>query len=189
MLGRELDWQVFSSDVLRKTLARVPLHRRVVDAKKKQQLYAEQMTEKTYQALLTNAIRQVRKRQSVILDATYSRRLHRDQLRDRLRSAGIAFCFVEAKASNNTIRQRLKGRTGRSAQVSDARIEDFQTLSDSYEPPREVPAGEFAATETSKDRPEATITNVLKALARRRAHLDGSRARSRRHAGARSPAK
>ena len=63
MLGRELDWQVFSSDVLRKTLARVPLHRRVVDAKKKQRLYAEQMTEKTYQALLTNAIRQVRKRQ------------------------------------------------------------------------------------------------------------------------------
>ena len=87
MLGRELDWQVFSSDVLRKTLARVPLHPRVVDAKKKQQLYAEQMTEKTYQALLTNAIRQVRKRQSVILDATYSRRLHRDQLRDRLEEA------------------------------------------------------------------------------------------------------
>ena len=50
---------------------------------------------------------------SVILDATYSRRLHRDQLRDKLRSAGIAFCFVEAKASNNTIRQRLKGRTGK----------------------------------------------------------------------------
>lgn len=189
MLGRELDWQVFSSDVLRKTLARVPLHRRVVNARKKQQLYAEQMTERTYQALLTNAIRQVRKRQSVILDATYSQRLHRDQLRDRLRSAGVAFCFVEAKASNKTIRQRLKERTGKTAQVSDARIEDFQTLSDSYEPPRELLAREFATTETFKDRPEATIANVLRALAHRRAHPDGSRARSGRHAGARSTAK
>ena len=52
MLGRELDWEVFSSDMLRKTLARIPLHRRVVNAKKKQQLYAERMTEKTYHALL-----------------------------------------------------------------------------------------------------------------------------------------
>ena len=189
MLGRELGWEVSSSDVLRKTLARVPLSGRVVDAKKKEQLYAEEMTKKTYQALLANAIRHVRERQSVILDATYSRRLHRDQLRDRLRRAGVAFCFIEAKASNKTIRQRLKVRTGKTAQVSDARLEDFQTLSELYEPPKELPAPELAALETSKARPEATITKVLKALADRRARPDRSRARPRRHAGARSTAK
>ena len=169
MLGRELDWEVFSSDVLRKTLARVPLSGRVLGAKKKEQLYAEEMTERTYQALLANAIRHVRQRYSVILDATYSRRLHRDQLRDRLRNAGVAFCFIEAKASNKIIRARLKVRTGKTAQVSDARIEDFQTLSELYEPPKELPAPELAALETAKTRPEATITNVLKALAERRA--------------------
>ncbi len=109
MLGRELDWEVFSSDVLRKTLARVPLSGRVLDAKKKEQLYAEEMTERTYQALLANAIRHVRQRYSVILDATYSRRLHRDQLRDRLRNAGVAFCFIEAKASNKIIRATTQG--------------------------------------------------------------------------------
>jgi uncharacterized protein len=189
MLGRELDWQVFSSDVVRKTLARVPLHRRVVDAKKKQQLYADEMTERTYQALLENAIRHVRKRQSAIIDATYSRRFNRDQLRDRLRSAEVAFCFVEARASNKIVRRRLEERTGKAAQVSDARIEDFDTLSESYEPPTELPAPEFAATETSKAPPEATITNVLKTLAERRARLGGGHAKSRRPAGARSPCK
>jgi uncharacterized protein len=189
MLGRELDCQVFSSDVLRKTLARVPLHRRVVNAKKKEQLYAERMTEKTYQVLLANALQQVRKRESVILDATYSRRFHRDQLRKRLRRAGVDFCFVESKASTKTIRQRLNERAGKTAQVSDARLEDFQVLSNLYEPPKELPGPEFVAIETSKTRPETTITKVLKALADRRAQPDGSRAERRRHASARTAVK
>jgi uncharacterized protein len=188
-LGRELDWEVFSSDVLRKTLARVPLDGREVNAKKRQRLYAERMTERTYQALLTNAIRHVRKRHSVILDATYSRRSHRDQLRERLRRAGVAFCFVETKTSNKIIRQRLKKRTGQTAQASDARIEDFPKLSELYEPPKELPTLELAAIKTSKVRPEAIMTNVLKALADRRAQADGSRTSARKRAGARSAAK
>ena len=188
MLGRELDWEVYSSDVVRKTLARVPLHRRVVNAQQKEQLYAEEMTERTYGALLASAIRHVRKRDSVIVDATYSRRVHRDQLRDRLRRAEVAFCFVEAKASNKVVRQRLRERTSKTAQVSDARIEDFHTLSELYEPPTELPAPELIALETSKARPEATTTNVLKALAERRAQLDGGRAGPSRHAEARSAA-
>ncbi len=188
MLGRELDWEVFSSDVLRKTLARVPLRRRVVNAEEKQRLYAEEMTVRTYQALFASAIRHVRNRRSVILDATYSRRFLRDQLREKLRRAGIAFFFVEAKASDKRIRQRLKDRTGKNAQVSDARFEDFETLSDSYEPPNELPAPEFVAI-ASKARPEATITNLLKALADRRAQPDESRVSSKRQTGARSTAK
>jgi aminoglycoside phosphotransferase family enzyme/predicted kinase len=175
MLGRELDWDVFSSDVLRKTLAGAPLHRRVRNKKGKQQLYAEEMTERTYRALLANAVRHVRRRRSVILDATYNRRIHRDQLRDRLGRTGVSFCFVEAKASDKTIRQRLKARTSKNAQVSDARIEDFQTLSELYEPPKELPAAEFAALETSQARPEATMTNVLKTLAARRAQSNENR--------------
>ena len=111
----------------------------------------------------------------MILDATYSRRFLRDQLREKLRRAGIAFFFVEAKASDKRIRQRLKDRTGKNAQVSDARFEDFETLSDSYEPPNELPAPEFVAIETSKARPQATITNVLKDLADRRTQPDASR--------------
>ena len=143
---------------------------------------------RTYQALFASAIRHVRNRRSVILDATYSRRFLRDQLREKLRRAGIAFFFVEAKASDKRIRQRLKDRTGKNAQVSDARFEDFETLSDSYEPPNELPAPEFVAI-ASKARPEATITNLLKALADRRAQPDESRVSSKRQTGARSTAK
>jgi predicted kinase len=189
MLGRELEWDVFSSDVLRKTLARVPLDGREVSAEKKKQLYAQRMTERTYQALLTSAVRHVRKRHSVILDATYGRRSHRDQLRERLRRTGVSFCFIEAKASNRIIRQRLKNRTGKTAQASDARIEDFPKLSESYEPPKELPLLDFAAIETSKLRSEAITTNLLKALADLRALAGGSRASESRRVGTRSAAK
>ena len=188
MLGRELDWEVFSSDVLRKTLAGAPLYRRMINAGEKQQLYADKMTKRTYQALLANAQREVRKQHCVILDATYSRRLHRDHLRDKLQRAGIRFCFVEARASDKTIRQRLKARTNKDDQVSDARIEDFQMLSESYESPKELPAAEFAALKTSKAQPEATLIDVLKALADRRAQLAPRRADARSHAGVGSTA-
>ncbi len=189
VLGHELGWEVFSSDMLRKTLARVPLHGGVVSAKKKQQLYAEEMTERTYHALLGNAIRQIGRRQSVILDATYSRRLHRDQLRDRLRRAEIGFCFVEAKASDKMIRQRLRQRTVKIAQLSDARLEDFHTLSKSYEPPKELPARELVAIKTSDAPPETMMAKVLKALADRAAWTGGSGVGPSRHAGARVSAK
>ena len=79
---------------------------------------------------------------------------------------------MEAKTSNKIIRQRLKERTGKTARASDARIEDFPKLSELYEPPKELPALELAAIEASKVRPEATMTNVLKALADRRAQAD-----------------
>ena len=62
---------------------------------------------------------------------------------------------MEAKASNNTIRQRLKGLTGqRVPKVSDARIEDFQTLRDSYEPPKEIPAANLRPRKPRKTGPK-----------------------------------
>jgi predicted kinase len=121
----------------------------------------------------------------VVLDATYSRRLHRDRLRNRLRKAGVVFCFVEAKASDNVVQQRLKERTAKSSQVSDARIEDFQMLSRLYEPPKELPARELVAINTSKTPPEATATEGLKALADRCAKAERRPATPRRKAAAR----
>jgi uncharacterized protein len=171
-LADELEWQIFSSDEFRKRLARVPLYQRLAEGTRKQHLYGAEMTKKTYEELLGNAMRHVRNRHSVVLDATYNRRLHRDQLRDRLRKVGVAFYFVEAKAPDKVIRRRLKERAKQTAQVSDARIEDFQALNRLYEPPKELPACEFVAVNTSKAPPEATATQVLKALAERCARAD-----------------
>jgi aminoglycoside phosphotransferase family enzyme/predicted kinase len=166
-LERELGWKVFSSDLLRKTLAGVPRHKRVVETARKQQLYGQNMTKKTYDALLRKAIEHVRKRRSVILDATYGRRRHRDRLRSKLKRIGVMLCFVEAQAPDNAVKRRLKQRDRKAGEISDARIEDFEALSGSYEAPSELPEREFITAHTWKAPPEVTTVEVLKALAAR----------------------
>lgn len=168
-LGWELGWAVFSSDLLRKRLAGVPRHKRVVEPARKQELYGDDMTNKTYEALLGRAVEHIRKRRSVILDATYGRRRYRDRLRSELERIGGMLCFVEAQAPDKAVKRRLKQRDGKAGQISDARLEDFEFLNDSYEPPSELPAHQFLAVNTSKGPSEVTIAGILKELGARSA--------------------
>jgi uncharacterized protein len=96
------------------------------------------MTRKTYETLLRNTTNRVKERQSLILDATFSRRLHRDHLREQLDLMGVTCCFVEAQASQQILKKRLEGRGEQLNEVSDARLEDFERLNQSYEAPLEL---------------------------------------------------
>lgn len=167
-LGRELEWNVFSSDLLRKRLAGVPRHKRVVKAMRRR-LYAEDMTNKTYEALLQEAVEETRNQRSVILDATFGRQRHRDRLRRKLEAIGVMFRFVEARATDDAVRRRLQQRNGQAGEISDARIEDFEVLSGSYEPPSELSPRELVSVNTWKVSSEVTTIDVLKALATRSA--------------------
>lgn len=140
-LGGELGWPVFSSDEQRKSLAGVPKYQRVSPAAR-QRLYSERMSSRTYRALLRNALAVVRSGSGVIVDATFSRRDLRAAWVGKLRQYGIPFCFVEVRASNRTIKQRLRARARQSHEVSDARLEDFETLTWRYEPPVDLAASE-----------------------------------------------
>jgi predicted kinase len=163
-LGRELGWEVVSSDRLRKHLAGMPARRRGTSAER-QRLYAEGMTQRTYEALLKKAAEHVRNHCSVILDATFGRRRHRDRLRSVLRRRRATFCFVEAQAPDSIVMRRLEGREGKVAEISDARLEDFEVLSGGYEPPSELSERELLVVSTRKAA-EMTIVETLEALAR-----------------------
>ena len=54
-LASELDWPVFSSDEIRKTLAGVPLNVRTAP-ELRDKVYSEQMTDQTYAKLLENGL-------------------------------------------------------------------------------------------------------------------------------------
>jgi hypothetical protein len=161
-LADELGWEVFSSDRTRKELAGVPLHERS-DADARASLYSKQMTEKTYETLFQNAVHCVKQGRSLILDATFSRRLYRDRLRERFERLGIPYDFVEAQASDEVVKERLAGRDRKPDEVSDARLEDFEALSRSYEPPTELSAHQLLAVGTGSPT-ESTVINVLKGL-------------------------
>ncbi len=150
-LASELDWPVFSSDETRKTFAGVPLTQRT-PSELRAEIYSARMTQKTYRTLVTDGLaglscsrrRRPRPTQShngVILDATFSTRALRKFLCDNCRKANVSYQFVELEADPNEIKKRLKARDQKTAETSDARLEDFQKLSAAYEAPSELAPG------------------------------------------------
>jgi aminoglycoside phosphotransferase family enzyme/predicted kinase len=163
-LGAELGWEVYSSDYLRKEMAGFPLYERSSTAARKR-LYSAAMTGETYDRLLASAVGQVQKGHSVILDATFARRSHRELLTKRLGEHGIHWHVLEARAGDATVKRRLLAREAKLGEVSDARLEDFAGLTHLYEPPDELPAARCVKLHTSGPLDKTTM-NGLQNLAR-----------------------
>ena len=162
-LGAELGWEVYSSDYLRKKMAGFPLYERSTAARKR--LYSAAMTKRTYDRLLATAEVQVQKGHSVILDATFARREHRELLTERFGKGGIMWRLIEAQTSNAAVKQRLRLREAKPDEVSDARLEDFTKLTRLYEPPVELSAAQCLKVRTSGLLDHAVIRS-LQGLAR-----------------------
>jgi uncharacterized protein len=163
-LGAELGWKVYSSDYLRKKLAGFPLYERSSAAARKR-LYSAAMTGQTYDRLLTTAEAELQKGHSVILDATFARRAQRELLVVRFGKCGITWRFLEVRASNSAVKQRLRAREAKPDEVSDARLEDFGMLTRLYESLNELSAGQCAKVHTSGSL-DQTVTKALRSLAR-----------------------
>jgi aminoglycoside phosphotransferase family enzyme/predicted kinase len=171
-LGHELDCEVISSDRVRKELAGVPLYKR--DEESARRLYSEAMTKETYKMLFQCAASQLDLDASVILDATFGRSQHRDELSQLLDSKGATYRFIEARAPDEVLKRRLEQREGATHEISDARLENFETLTRSYEVPSEIQTDHCIQVAT--DRPATmTIEETLKGLV-----LAGLESRSRR---------
>jgi predicted kinase len=167
LLGEQLNWEIISSDRLRKELAGVPLHQRGPGMVRRR-LYSERMNDQTYSALARHAAKMVREEKSVILDATFGRRRRRHELGKMFNRAGVDFCFVETRASATATVRRLQKRARSAGEISDARIEDLPALNRAYEPPGEVAREHFVAVQTTRAR-NAAVRATLRALALRRA--------------------
>ena len=95
-LGTELEWPVFSSDQIRKTMAGLPLTERT-PLKRHDEIYSEQTTERTYRKLLEQGLAALQSQSGgVVLDATFSSRAHRELLRDECSKANARW-----KSSNS----------------------------------------------------------------------------------------
>ncbi len=140
-LGLETGWRVQSSDRVRKTLAGAPLNHRGSEVERAE-LYAPEMTQKTYDLLFEQALASVSEGRSVILDATFSKLEQRNAFKQIVVSAGCDVRWIEAHASEAVVCERLKERDQDHAVVSDARLEDYKRLSSGYEPPDELLAEE-----------------------------------------------
>jgi aminoglycoside phosphotransferase family enzyme/predicted kinase len=161
-LQKKLHIERFSSDRIRKQLAEVPVGERP-PKEKRDALYSSEMSEKTYQKLLDEAAACLQKGESVILDATFSSVSSRRKLKEKLAIQDAKLLFVEAQASDETIKDRLRSRNSQQDVVSDARLEDFATLDERYHAPNELDANQVIAVDTNRQ-VEETIEQLYQKL-------------------------
>lgn len=136
-LSDKLGVKRFSSDRIRKTLMDLPLDERT-DASMRDELYSSEMSKKTYQQVFDKAEEQLQNQKSVIIDATFSNRKHREEVVELVKRRSANCYFIEAQASDDTISKRLRSRESTAGVISDARLEDFDMLSGAYDSPTEL---------------------------------------------------
>ena len=182
-LASDLDWPLFSSDETRKILAGVALAQRT-PSELRAKIYSARMTQKTYRKLLEDGLaaigccsrgrrpRQFQPHNGVILDATFSTRALRKFLRDECKKANVSIQFVELEADPDEIKNRLKLRDEKTAEASDARLEDFEKLSAAYQPPSEL-APDLISISTAISISDA-VKAILLCLVKKSASLTNS---------------
>ena len=167
-LAREFDWPIFSSDRIRKTIARIPLTRRT-SPEMRERVYSRGVTDQTYDKLIKEGVGALARHSGVVLDATFSSRSKRDLLRNECNKAGVRLQVVELEADRETIKRRLRGRDEKTTEISDARLEDFSKLTAEYEPPSEF-APNLIKASTSGEMDE-TLAPILARLAEKQSLL------------------
>ncbi|MDZ7718613.1 MAG: AAA family ATPase [Balneolaceae bacterium] len=148
-LSEQINIECYSSDRVRKSQAGLEIDKRT-PSQKRRSLYSADMSEKTYNILISNAIESVKNGNSVILDATFSRKKYRKIFVDRLMREEISYLFIEVCADDSTIIERLKARENKEEIISDARLEDFDTLTAGYEKPLEIDQDHIISIQTAQ---------------------------------------
>lgn len=133
-LADALGWERYASDRIRKAQAGIPVTQRS-DPTERKRLYTDDMTRTTYAIMLKQALERAKRNQSTILDATFAGRSRRERLRHALRAAGIPYRFIELKAPEHLLRERLRQRDRAGNQESDARLVDFEKINAGYQAP------------------------------------------------------
>ncbi|QSR89407.1 AAA family ATPase [Methylacidiphilum caldifontis] len=166
-IANRLGWKVFSSDRIRKEIAGIDPFKRTGPLER-QKIYSKEMSKKTYQELITRGINELHQNRGVVLDATFGQKEQRKALLEKLKEKDQSYLFIELVADTSTREARLEKREF-SPSVSDARLEDLQSLDDLYEEPLELPQ-EIRLQISSKEPFESSLKNLFQCLCDR--HLE-----------------
>ncbi|MGG6237181.1 AAA family ATPase [Nodosilinea sp. AN01ver1] len=118
VLAQQINAIHLRSDAVRKHLAGVPLDQRGDDS-----LYTPEMTEQTYDRLLTLGIALAQAGYSVILDAKYDRTSLRQSAIAQIQTAGLPLTILHCTAPAAVLEQRVRDRAG---DIADATVAVLQ---------------------------------------------------------------
>ena len=151
-LAERLDIPAISSDIVRKSLAGIPITEHRFEEVRRG-IYSGDFSKRTYDELFKQAGERLSEGRSVIIDAAFGR------AEDRLKAMGLAkekeadFWALECVCADETIKERLDRRM-REESASDGRLEIFDDLKREYEKVTEVPDSKHIIIYTSVSREE-----------------------------------
>ena len=122
-------------------------------------IYSETATSQTYDALVSLAEKEIKKGNSVLLDATFSREKYRKQVISLAEQLCADVVFTECTVPDPVLQERLIMRNGRNT-ISDARISHFQSFKNRFEPIQKTERDRYIKvnTEVSMD---ACLSKIL----------------------------
>jgi predicted kinase len=157
-LSESLGIAVLNSDEVRKELfrgrglksGRVPAYAG---------MYSQEATALTYGRLLLKAQEVLDQGRSIILDATFSRSRHRDEVRRLATDMDAGIRLIACTCPEEQTIERLRRRENQAC-VSDARLEHLEAIKSRYQSPDEIPDDQLIRIDTRVP----TAENVIRIL-------------------------
>ncbi len=137
-LGATYSAKVILSDVVRKTLAGVPLTEHRTEGFGGG-IYTPEMTKRTYDEIYRQAKEEIAAGRNVIVDAAFLRKDERLQARKTADITNADFYLVECVCSDDEVRRRLDRRGKSGTSPSDATYETYLMQKKNAEPVAEMP--------------------------------------------------
>lgn len=136
-LGTKLHVDTLNSDRIRKALAGLqPTDKRPESWG--QGIYSKEFSELTYSKMIEEAETRLRKGETVILDASFSKKVYREKIIKLAESMSVPYFFVYCYCSEEETKRRLDKRAGNAQAVSDGRWEIYVEQVRLFEPPDEI---------------------------------------------------
>lgn len=146
-LAKRLNVHVLDSDFIRKNLAGIePEERREVGFG--EGIYSPEMTERVYRAMADATESMTRAGYSVILDASFAKKKHREKILRLAAESDFRVLFIECTAPRDVLESRLTDRERRRGDYSDGRPELLARQLEEYEDPLEIPPEIFMKLDT-----------------------------------------
>ncbi len=146
-LADDLGAAVVCADRTRKQMLGVPALQRI-DPGTFEGAYHPAFTGRVYQEVLQRAEHVLASRRPVVIDASFRSRSMRDDVRLLSARHGAPFCFVECRAADSVVRERLRGRE-KGSEVSDARVSLLDDFAARFEPVCELATDEHVIIDTT----------------------------------------
>ncbi len=150
----------YNTDRVRKELAGLAANERRPDGMG-QGIYTPEFTEKTYQAMLDQAKKDVQQgADGVVLDGSYSKLADRKKVIELANSlSDVDTFFILCTCSDKEVKRRLNLRAKDPNAVSDGRWDIFVKQKTQFETPDELPANRFFHLDTEEE-PEILLQRL-----------------------------